>query len=480
MIGLYGVAAVRAAEKTLLATVPEGTLMQRAAAGLAAHCAGWLGRVYGARVVVLAGAGDNGGDALFAAALLARRGAKVVAVVPQPDRVHTQGAAALRRAGGRICPLDTIAGVSAIVRQADLILDGIVGIGASGPLRQPADDVVDAANDAGGLRVAVDLPSGIDPETGVIEGPAFRANRTVTFGAIKLGLTLGEGREHVGDIDVIDIGLAPHLGEPAALRLTDADVADLLPRAGEGDDKYSGGILGIAAGSDGYPGAAVLSVGGALRMRSSLVRYVGAAAIGVSQAWPEAVVADTAPAEAGRVQAWAVGPGLGRDKRAAQVLAEVLRSDVPVVVDADGLRLLAGRRELLQRRTAPTVLTPHDREFEAFGIPLGADRRTAAAALASRLGVTVLLKGAATIIVDPAGRTYVNATGTPALASAGTGDVLTGIIGSLLAAGLPAGSAAAAGAHLHGRAGQLAERGRALLATDVIDALPAARDLGRA
>ncbi|MGI8723737.1 MAG: ADP-dependent NAD(P)H-hydrate dehydratase [Geodermatophilaceae bacterium] len=150
--------------------------------------------------------------------------------------------------------------------------------------------------------------------------------------------------------------------------------------------------------------------------------------------------------------------------------------DVPAVVDADGLRLLARRRELLQRRSSVTVLTPHDREFEDFGVPLGADRVAAATELVARLDVTVLLKGAATIVVEPGGRTYVNATGTPALASAGTGDVLTGVIGSLLAAGLAPGLAAAVGAHVHGRAGQIAERAGALLATDLIAALPTARD----
>ncbi len=475
MIGLHEVAAVRAAEKALMPTVPEGSLMQRAAAGLAAHCAGLLGRLYGARVVVLAGVGDNGGDALYAGAMLARRGARVEAVALDPERLHAGGATALRRAGGHVRSLGARGDLSAVLEEADLIMDGIVGLGAAGELRSPADGVVEAANDATGRRVAVDLPSGVHPETGVVEGPAFRADHTVTFGAIKLGLTVGEGREHVGHLVVVDIGLAPHLGEPAALQLTDGDVADLLPRAGVGDDKYSGGILGVAAGSDEYPGAALLTVGAALRMRSSLVRYIGPAAAAVSQAWPETVVADIPPSEAGRVQAWAVGPGLGRDKRAAQVLAEVLCSDVPVVIDADGLRLLARRPELLQHRCAERVLTPHDREFAAFGVPLGADRLSAAGALSLRLGVTVLLKGAATIVVDPAGRTYVNATGSPALASAGTGDVLTGIIGSLLAAGVPVGLAAAAGAHLHGRAGELAERGAALLASDVIEALPAAR-----
>lgn len=480
MIGLYRVATVRAAEQALVRTLPDGSLMDRAAAGLAAYCTRWLPRVYGARVVILAGGGDNGGDALFAGALLARRGASVVAVALHEDRLHRGGAAALRRAGGRIRALDTIPELTVVVQQADLILDGIVGIGTTGDLRAPADELVEAANDTTGLRVAVDLPSGVDPDTGVVDGPAFRADHTVTFGAIKLGLTVGEGREHVGDLEVVDIGLGPHLGSPAALRLTDDDVAAFLPRAGDGDDKYSGGILGLASGSAGYPGAAVLSVGAALEMRSSLVRYVGPAAAGVSSAWPEAVVTGGAPADAGRVQAWAVGPGLGRDRRAGQVLSDVLGTDVPAVVDADGLRLLVERPELLHRRTAATVLTPHDRELMAFGVSLGSDRVSAAAELATRLGVTVLLKGAATIVVDPAGQTYVNATGTPALASAGTGDVLTGMIGSLLAAGLPAGLAAAAGAHLHGRAGQLAERAGALRATDVIEAIPAARaGLGR-
>jgi len=490
VIGLYTAATVRAAEQALMRTVPDGSLMDRAAAGLAARCVAWLPRVYGARVVVLAGTGSNGGDALFAGALLARRGAGVVAVALDAERLHAGGAAALLRAGGRIRALDTIPDLAVAVDRADLILDGIVGIGTTGALRAPADEVVQTANDASGLRVAVDLPSGVHPDTGVVDGPAFRADRTVTLGAIKLGLTVGEGREHVGDLGVVDIGLGRHLAAPAALRLTDADVAEVLPRAGDGDDKYSGGILGVAAGSAGYPGAAVLTVGAALRMRSSLVRYVGPAALGVSSAWPEAVVSDGAPSEIGRVQAWAVGPGLGRDKRAEQVLADVLQRDLPVVVDADGLRLLAERPELLQRRSVAgspqppfgpasagrsTVLTPHDREFSAFGVPLGADRVRAASALATQLGVTVLLKGAATIVVDPDGHTYVNATGTAALASAGTGDVLTGIIGSLLAAGMEAGLAAALGAHVHGRAGQLAERAGALLASDVIDAIPPAR-----
>ncbi len=466
---------MRAAEQALMRTVPDATLMDRAAFGLAAYCRQWLPRTYGAHVVVLVGAGANGGDALLAGAHLAGRGAGVVAVTLQADRFHPAGAAALRRAGGQIRPLDTISDLKVLVGQADLILDGIVGIGTAGELRAPADAVVAAANGAPGLRVAVDLPSGVHPDTGVVDGPAFRADRTVTFGAVKLGLTVGRGSEHVGELRVLDIGLAPHLPEPRALQLTAGDVAGVLPRAGHGDDKYSGGILGIAAGSSDYPGAAVLSVGGALRMRSSLVRYVGPAASGVSGAWPEAVCGDVAPAEAGRVQAWAVGPGLGRDTRADQVLAAVLGMDLPTVVDADGLRLLARRRELLANRSAATVLTPHDREFGDFGVPLGADRVAAATELSARVGVTVLLKGATTIVVAPGGRTYVNATGTPALASAGTGDVLTGMIGSLLAAGLAPGLAAAVGAYVHGRAGQIAERGGALLATDLIAALPVAR-----
>jgi hydroxyethylthiazole kinase-like uncharacterized protein yjeF len=204
------------------------------------------------------------------------------------------------------------------------------------------------------------------------------------------------------------------------------------------------------------------------------VRYAGTAADGVRAAWPEAIVTDGRPADAGRVQAWVVGPGMGTDDAARAALAEVLATDLPVLVDADALTLAAAEPALVRARSAPTVLTPHDREFARFGFEVGTDRMGAARRLAADLGCVVLLKGDATVVADADGRVFVNATGTPWLATAGTGDVLSGIAGALLATGMPAVEAAAVAAHLHGRTGQLAAERGPLLAGDLVRSLPEA------
>jgi hydroxyethylthiazole kinase-like uncharacterized protein yjeF len=471
VIGLYTVAQVRAAEEPVLAATAEGELMQRAATGLATVCLRLLGRAVGTRVTALVGAGNNGGDTLFAAARLAGRGARVTAVLLAPDRAHPAGLAALRRAGGRVVPADGDTGLD----RADLVLDGIVGIGGSGGLRPDAVGLVERAATGPGLRVAVDVPSGVDADTGAVQGAAFPAQHTVTFGAVKLGLVVGAGRTVAGEVHLVDIGLGEHLPAPAARQLTDADAAARIPLPGSDDDKYTAGVVGIVAGSATYPGAGVLCTGAALRTRPGLVRYAGPAADGVSAAWPEAIVTAGRPSDAGRVQAWVVGPGVGTEGDARGVLAEVLASDVPVLVDADALTILAAAQDLVRRRTAPTVLTPHDREFERFGTRVGDDRIGAARRLAAELGAVVLLKGDATVVAAADGTTFVNGTGTPWLATAGTGDVLSGIVGSLLATGLPAAEAAAAGAHLHGRAGQVAAERGPLLAGDLIRRLPEAQ-----
>jgi hydroxyethylthiazole kinase-like uncharacterized protein yjeF len=469
VIGLYTAAEVRAAEEPVLAATPEGWLMQQAAIGLASVCLRLLGRSYGVRVTLLVGAGNNGGDALFAGAHLAERGALVTAVLLDPARAHQAGLAALRRARGRV--VDAGAENPGLAR-ADLVIDGIVGIGGSGGLRPQAVVLVDQAANGPGLTVAVDVPSGVDASTGAVDGAAFPAMHTVTFGAVKLGLVVGEGRGYAGEVHLIEIGL--HLAPAGAHQLADADVAARLPLPTPGDDKYSQGVVGVVAGSSTYPGAAVLCTGAALRTRPGLVRYAGTAADGVRAAWPEAIVTEGRPGDAGRVQAWVVGPGMGTDDGARSVLAEVLATDLPVIVDADGLTILAKEPELVRDRTAPTVLTPHDREFARFGFEVSADRVGSARRLAAELGAVVLLKGDATVVADPAGRAFVNATGTSWLATAGTGDVLSGIVGALLASGLDAAEAAAAGAHLHGRTGQLAAANGPLLAGDLVRRLPAA------
>jgi hydroxyethylthiazole kinase-like uncharacterized protein yjeF len=322
--------------------------------------------------------------------------------------------------------------------------------------------------------VAVDVPSGVDASTGAVAGAAVSAQHTVTFGAVKAGLVVGEGRHHAGTVHLVDIGLGDTLPAPAARQLTDADAAARLAAPEADDDKYSQGVVGVVAGSATYPGAGVLCTGAALRTRPGLVRYAGTAAAGVRAAWPEAIVTEGRPSDAGRVQAWVAGPGMGTDDDARSVLAELLATDLPVLVDADGLTMLAERQELVRDRGAATVLTPHDREFERFGTPIDGDRIGAARRLAADLGAVVLLKGDATVVAAPDGTTFVNGTGTPWLATAGTGDVLSGVIGALLATGLPAVEAAAVGAHLHGRAGQLAARRGPLIAGDLVRRLPEA------
>jgi hydroxyethylthiazole kinase-like uncharacterized protein yjeF len=463
----YRVDAVRAAEAELMARLPEGTLMSRAAAGLARRAAALLPGVYGSRVVLLVGTGDNGGDALHAGALLAGRGARVHAV-RVADRWHEAGAAALAAAGGRQHALPA---ADDLLSDADLVVDGILGIGGRGGLRPPADRLPAAL--AGLPVLAVDVPSGVDAGSGRVDGPAIRADVTVTFGAIKAGLLVNPGAGYAGQVELVDIGLSATLTGPPAVRVLDAeDVAALLPQPTAESDKYRRGVLGVAAGSDAYTGAPVLAVGGALAAGAGMVRYVGTAhpVELIRQHWPEAVctLADhdagraAAVQAAGRVQAWTVGPGLGTDDSAAAVLRTVLDSDVPVLVDADGLTVLAGHRDWLPGRSAPTLLTPHAGEFgrlcEVDPSEVESDRLGWASRAAGELGATVLLKGTTTVVADPGGDLVVNRTATPWLATAGSGDVLSGACGALLAQGLSALDAGAVGAFLHGLAGRLASR----------------------
>ncbi|MEU0925921.1 NAD(P)H-hydrate dehydratase [Streptomyces solisilvae] len=583
----YSVETVRAAERELMARLPQGALMQRAAAGLAAACADLLGRVYGSRVALLVGSGDNGGDALYAGARLARRGARVTAVLLNPDRAHGGGLAALRAAGGRVATVGggaasagaaggggtaasggaaagggpmagrgpaadgsaataggaaaaggpatgsggmaaggTAAGsaaaaggaaaagstapsggqapsgrqaaggvasgsaaadrgltdggseangdAEAAVARADLVIDGIVGIGGKGGLRPDAERLVRAVR---GILVAVDLPSGVDADTGEVRGSAVRADATITFGTYKPGLLIDPAHTHAGALRLIDIGLDAHLpADPDLEALQHEDVAALLPRPSAESDKYRRGVVGVVAGSARYPGAAVLAVSGALRGGAGAVRYVGPAADTVIARFPETLVHSGPPAKAGRVQSWVVGPGLGDGAAAKHSLEDVLASDVPVLVDADGLHLLPAGSDL-RKREAATVLTPHAGEAAALlGVSreeVEAGRLAAVRALAERYGATVLLKGSTTLVAAEHQPVRVNPTGVGWLATAGSGDVLSGLIGSLLATGLPARDAASVGAYLHGLAARrtTAPHGAPIAAYDVSTAL---------
>ncbi|WP_306215915.1 bifunctional ADP-dependent NAD(P)H-hydrate dehydratase/NAD(P)H-hydrate epimerase, partial [Actinoplanes sp. RD1] len=420
----WRVADVRSAEKALMATLPEGTLMQRAAAGLARRCALLLrerGGVYGATVVLLVGSGDNGGDALYAGARLAARGAAVLAVLLQPERAHAAGLAALLRAGGRRVP-----GLPPV---ADLVVDGIVGIGGSGGLRPQAAQL---AGELSGLRgrdgrrppvVAVDVPSGVAVDTGDVPGDAVHADVTVTFGCLKPAHVVGPAAALAGLVELVDIGLGATLPADPAVRVPDApDIAAWWPRPSASSDKYTRGVVGVATGSATYPGAALLSVTGALAGPTGMVRYAGTADQEVVRQHPS-VVAVSRVADAGRVQAWVCGSGLGTSDDAREELRGVLASPLPVLLDADALTLLAGGQHAEElRREAPLVVTPHDREFERLAGELpGADRMESAARLARELDGVVLLKGDRTIVAAPSGEIWANPTGTPELATAGSG-----------------------------------------------------------
>lgn len=432
---------IRDAEAPLLASLPDGVLMRRAAFGLATAIARELGSVAGRSVCAVVGSGDNGGDALWAATLLRRRGAGASAVLLDPAKAHPKALAAFRRAGGRI--------VETVPPATDLVIDGVVGISGSGPLRPNAAEVFAAVEQAAIPVVAVDLPSGLDVHTGTAGGAHVSPVLTVTFGGLKPVHALG----HCGRVELVDIGL--ELPASEVMGLDAADVAARWPVPGRSDDKYTQGVTGVMAGSSTYPGAAILCTGAAVAAHSGMVRYAGSAAGEVVSHWPE-VIATPSHAHAGRVQAWAVGPGLGTDDAGAAALCFALESDLPVIVDADGLTLLAAHPELVADRQAPTVLTPHAGEFARLaGSPPGDDRIGDTRRLADRFGATVLLKGNVTVIAEPdSGPVYLNVAGNAWAATAGSGDVLTGVIGAMLAAGLPPGEAAAVAAFVHARAAE--------------------------
>ncbi len=452
MLRAHTVEDVRRAEQAAMAALPDGALMQRAAAGLAAAVTDLLGGAYGRRVLLLVGPGDNGGDALWAGARLARRGARVEALL-LADRAHEEGLAALRRAGGRATRV-----VEDLRPDPDVVVDGILGIGGRPGLRDDAARAVERF--AGVPVVAVDVPSGIDVDTGRIDGAHVTADLTVTFGTHKVAHLVDPSSLACGALHLVDLGL--DLGLVAVEALQPADVRALLPRPGPDAQKYTRGVVGVRAGSATYPGAALLAVAGANTGLVGMVRYVGSPEVAdrVRATHPE-VVGD------GRVQAWVVGPGGGDD--AATMLREAREDGVPVVVDADALRHVDGP-------VPGCVLTPHAGELAAMS---GAERGDVEASplehvreAARRWRCVVLLKGHHTLVADPEGRVRATTTGVPWLATAGAGDVLSGLVGSLLAAGLTAYDAASVGSWLHGAAATRAAGGGPLTASRVAVQIP--------
>lgn len=508
VIEAFTAADVRAAEEPVLARERgfAGGLMDHAAAALdlvvRRELRSRYGRVAGASVVALVGPGNNGGDALHALARLAGHGVRTVAVATSAS-VHAGGLAALTAAGGTVLGVvDEAPGervwlgeAAAEAFAADVLLDGLLGIGARGGLRGAAAELVgilsdllaDRGDPARPLVVAVDLPSGIGVDDGTLPGPVLPADRTVTFGVAKPGLLLPPAAHLAGDVDVVDLGLRAGLVEhrPAVTRLAAADVAALWPVPGPEDHKYTRGVVGVVAGSGTYPGAGILTVAGALGAGCGMVRYAGPerARQAVVAAHPEVVAG---PSTDVQVQAWVVGPGVADDDeqsgRARAAIAHALARGVPLVVDAGGLELLP------RRLNALVVLTPHAGELArllaAHDVTVSREDVAAEPILwtieaARRTGATVLLKGHTTVVVGQGG--LLSQADAPAwLATAGAGDVLAGVLGALLAGrGADAvadhalvGRLAAAAALVHGHAARRAGAGP-VTASTVAAALPA-------
>lgn len=468
MRAILSAAQIRARENDLMADVPEGALMQRAAFGLSVICAQVLvqtrGRVVGSRICVLAGSGGNGGDALWAASLLAARGCSV-RIVKLGDRIHAEGMAAALRAGGRV--------VASVPDDCDLILDGIVGIGGTGPLRDVAARAVVQAKDSGALMVSVDIPSGVDADSGIARPGAVVADVTVTFGALKLGVVANPG--YAGHVEFVDIGLNQSM--PSGWVMQAGDVAGFVGGPDLIDYKYSRGVAGIAAGSQDYRGAGLLCVLGArhadIGMVQVLDRRDGVAPLVVDHC-PDVVISGADPSDQTRVSAWACGPGFAGGPEDESAVSAILRTDVPVVLDAGALTVAAHSRSVQAliadrwARGAFTVVTPHEGEFARLADSVGAahigdvGRLAAARDLATRLSCAVLFKGPGSIITSPTGELWIDMEGTEALGTAGSGDVLAGILAAVLAGAWVRDErddllmAVVAGVWLHGCAGRLA------------------------
>ena len=448
MIPACPVATVRALEERAMAVVGDDALMQRAADGLAVVLAAEVrqlaARVYGADLLVLVGPGNNGGDALFAGARLAARGARVRAVRCL-GRPHERGLAALLAAGGRLLELtDVLDPDGALSGPAALVVDGVLGIGGRPGLPADVAQLAAALDSAGWPVVAVDLPSGVDADTGGVPAEAFRAVRTVTFGVRKPCHLLEPARSRSGRVDLVQIGLDLAAADGPELRqLEEDDLARAWPYPDALSDKYSRGVLGIDAGSDAYPGAAVMSTQGAVHAGAGMVRFLGAGT-------PTHIIGAQLPNvvfSPGRVQAHLLGSGWGERADGADVVAAALDTGLPTLVDADGLR------HLPERVPSSWLLTPHAGELARL---LDRDRGwvtedplRAVRAGAAQTGATVLLKGASQLVASPDQPwVHVALPGPAWTAQAGSGDVLGGICGTLLAAGWPAWEAGLLGASL--------------------------------
>jgi len=483
--------------------IPGAVLMENAGRGLVSEMEKAWGPVKGGKYVVFCGKGNNGGDGLVIARHLHNMGASVAVRIFSDEM---KGDALVNLKAARKMALDVkplgkgLKAETASVRHADAVVDAIFGTGLTQEVGQPYRAVIDMINASARRVVSVDIPSGVDSDRGCIMGCAVRADMTATFGLPKRGLYLYPGAQMAGDIRVVDISIPVEAIDKAPVKahlLTPDSMRGLLPPRRPDTHKGTYGHLFILAGSAGKTGAAVMAAQAALRSGAGLVT------VGVPEGLncifeeklteamtlplPETPEKTLSFKGLGKIlegltgkTALALGPGISTNPDTAKLVAALLpKVKIPILIDADGLNILSIDDEPLKKVKAPVVLTPHPGEMgRLLGVlarEVQADRPAAALDLASQYGMPVVLKGARTLIAAPSGEFYINPTGNPGMATAGTGDVLTGIIGSFMAQGLPVMDAARLGVYLHGLAGDMAsaEIGQAgLIAGDIIEHIP--------
>jgi hydroxyethylthiazole kinase-like uncharacterized protein yjeF len=490
------------------AHIPGLTLMEHAGAGVVRQMEELFGALTGRTVTVLCGKGNNGGDGFVIARLLRKKRARVqVLLLAKPSDLTGDAKTMYHRlvkitgpAGVQACP--SMERIHGLLRTSDLIVDALLGTGLSAPVTGPYRVAIDAINSAGAPVIAVDLPSGIDADTGAILGTAVRASLTVTFGQPKLGLYLGAAIDHAGTVRIVDIGIPRALVEKVDSRiqlLTAEEIRRVLPSRTASSHKGTYGHAGIIAGSVGKTGAAALAAKAALRSGAGLVTVAtpASANTALEAKLLEVMTAPMPETEAKTLarsgfecllsfvnerSAVAIGPGLTTHPETVELVQALIpRLGKPSVLDADALNALAGHTDVLSGCKIVPILTPHPGEMArltehtASSQSVNADRIGTATRFAQRHGVVVVLKGARTVVADPDGRTAICPTGNPGMATAGTGDVLTGIITGLLAQRLPGWDAACAGVYLHGLAGDLAaaDLGQAgMTAGDLLERIP--------
>lgn len=472
-------------------------LMESAGHAVARAAAAAVGGTYGRRAVVVCGKGNNGGDGLVAARYLNRWGiAATVILLPDASSLRDPSATMLRRfdeMGGRVRPMTSL---SRELGRADVAIDAIFGTGFRGQPEDAPAEAIAALNASGVPVVAVDIPSGVDGETGAVTGDAVFATMTVTFGAPKPGLLFHPSAARAGIVEVVDIGFPPDLVQSDLWLVDQEDIADAWPHRDPAGHKRRSGVVLVIAGSRRMTGAVRLVAEGAYRAGAGLVTVAVPEGIlpvaqrlvteGTFLPLPEtdggtvaAAAFDVIGPQLDAFDAVAIGPGMTAEKETASFVQQVVgNAPVPVVVDADALNAFAGHAEDLAGRQSDLVLTPHDGEFVRLAggtvRELGDDRLGRLRKLSAEVRATVLLKGRPALVASPSGEVRLNPTGGPSLSTGGTGDVLTGIVGSLLARGLSSFDAATAGAFVHGVAGDLAglELGEGATAVDVLHRVP--------